>query len=148
MPVAPIADPSSADTLIDTLPLSLPLGPRWQGHDEDDQHNRERRRRARLRVEQTVKLFDPTSNRYFAGHTRDISERGFCLELPARMPARAGHTALLHVASESRGLGLVPQQALVPIRYVWVRREADGANQRCICGVEVLTETAAARNAA
>ena len=114
-----------------------------------DGAGRERRRQRRLRVSQAVKLLDPVSGRYHAGVTRDVSETGYCLELPPGVCARAGGSAFLHVASECRGLGLVAQQSLLPVRFIWVRREGvGGRNPQCVVGVEVEAESGMLRNAA
>ena len=111
--------------------------------------DRDRRRRVRLALERTVKLYDPASDRYFAGHTIDVSDAGFCLELPAKTPARAGQTAMVYVAAADRR-GVIDHAELVPVRYVWVRRDAGGRaeGERCVCGVEVLAEAAGLRRAA
>ena len=106
--------------------------------------DRDRRRRVRVEDQRTVKLYDPASDRYFAGHTRDVSDGGFCLELPAKIPARSGQTAMVYVAAADRR-GLIGHAELVPVRYVWVRRDDAG---RCLCGVEVLADTAGLRRAA
>jgi hypothetical protein len=111
----------------------------------------DRRRRVRIAVEQAVKLFDPVTGRYFAGHTVDVSDGGFCLALPARVPARAGQTAHVYVATSSERRGLIDHTMLVPVRYVWVRRTTIGGRlggERCLCGVEVLAESAGVRRAA
>ena len=109
----------------------------------------DRRRRPRVAQERAVKVYDPAAGRYFAGHTRDRSAGGYCLDLPARCPARPGQTAMAYVGPDlaGRGAGLVSAASLVPVRYVWVRREdvAIGANgrmtePRVVCGVEVLAE--------
>lgn len=123
--------------------LRLPITDRWV-----DDHDADRRRRPRASIEQTVKLYDPVSGRYFAGHTQDVSDSGLRLELPARVPARAGQTALVYIAASHMGRGLIDHAALIPIRYVWVRRETDEQGERCVCGVEVLADSVSARNAA
>ena len=140
MDVAPAAVASSASMRLVPAPAT------WAGLGHADT---DRRRAPRLTVEQTVKLFDAASGRYFAGHTRDMSETGFQLELPAKVPARAGDTALVYVAASGRGF--VEQTSLVPVRYVWVRRTpatAGDPTPRCVCGVQVLADAAEARNAA
>lgn len=106
----------------------------------------ERRRRHRAAAMRTVKLFDPVSGRYFAGHTCDVSESGFCLELPARVPARANQTACVFIAGSGNGRGFVEHTQMVPVRYVWVHRNSGTGVARC--GVEILADTASQRRAA
>lgn len=106
----------------------------------------ERRRRPRTRVSKSVKLYDPVSGRYFAGHTCDISEAGLRLELPAALPALAGRTACVYIAHNANGRGFIHHTQMLPVRYVWVRR--DGRTGTAICGLEVLSDTASAREAA
>ena len=102
----------------------------------------ERRRRLRKPDNKSVKLFDPASERYFAGHTCDVSETGLCLTLPARLPLRNGATACLYVADDRSG-GLVERTQMLDVRFVWVRR--DEKSGTATCGVERLTDTAGAR---
>lgn len=106
----------------------------------------ERRRRPRCRVTQSVKLYDPESGRYFAGHTCDISDGGLRLELPARLPALAGRTACVYIAHNGGGRGFVQHTQMLPVRYVWVRRDARTGT--ATCGVELLSDTASIREAA
>ena len=106
----------------------------------------ERRRRLRMRISRTVKLFDPLSGGYFAGHTCDVSDGGLCLELPARLPAVAGTTAYVYIAPDDGSMSFVRQTQLLAIRYVWVRRNP--MTGTATCGVQVLADTASAREAA
>ncbi len=105
----------------------------------------ERRRRPRLRVSKSVKLYDPLSGRYFSGHTCDVSESGLRLELPAKLPAIAGQSACVYV-SDNVGRGFIQHTQMLPVRYVWVRRDA--RTGLATCGVEILGDTASAREAA
>ena len=107
-----------------------------------DSDGSERRRRQRLAVHKSVKLFDPVSGRYFAGHTCDVSQSGLCLELPAKLPARAGGTASLCVAGDCTGL--MSRSEMLDVRFVWVSR--DHNTGRATCGVELLADTAGGRN--
>ena len=104
----------------------------------------ERRRRLRTPEHKSVKLFDPASGRYFAGHTCDVSETGLCLTLPARLPARNGGTACLYVAPDHAG-AFGERTQMLDVRFVWVRR--DDRTGTATCGVELLTDTAGARGA-
>ena len=106
----------------------------------------ERRRRPRTVTERTVKLYDPTSGRYFAGHTCDVSETGLRLELPAKLPARAGATACVYIAPAIAGGAFISHTQMLPVRYVWVRR--DPRTGRATCGVQILADTASQRDAA
>ncbi len=106
----------------------------------------ERRRRPRARVSKTVKLYDPLSGRYFAGHTADVSESGLRLELPARLPALTGRTACVYIADDHVGRGFIQHTQMLPVRYVWIRRDA--RTGVATCGVEILADTASAREAA
>lgn len=106
----------------------------------------ERRRRPRTRISKSVKLYDPSSGRYFAGHTYDVSEGGLRLELPARLPALAGRTACVYIAHNGSGRGFIQHTQMLPVRYVWVRR--DVRTGMASCGVEILADTASAREAA
>lgn len=105
----------------------------------------ERRRRSRQRICKTVKLYDPVTGRYFAGHTCDISEAGLRLELPAKLPAMAGGTACVYIA-DNAGRGFIQHTQMLPVRYVWVRRDA--RTGMATCGLEILSDTASAREAA
>ena len=105
----------------------------------------ERRRRPRARVSKTVKLHDPASGRYFSGHTCDVSDSGLRLELPAKLPALMGATASLFIA-EPGSRGFVGHVEMLPVRFVWVRRDARTGTSTC--GVEILADTAGAREAA
>ena len=135
------ADAAAFATLPDAS-TAVPM--RLAGLGRYDDSGRDRRRRPRMGLEQTVKLYDPAADRYFAGRTRDVSDRGFCLELPAGTPARTGGTAMVHVARG--GEGLLSRRMMVPVRYVWVRRDAVAG--RCYCGAEVLADSVPARSAA
>lgn len=106
----------------------------------------ERRRRPRSAVSKSVKLYDPESGRYFAGHTCDVSEGGLRLELPSRLPAVAGRTACLYIAHNRGGRGFIQHTQMLPVRYVWVRRDARTGT--ATCGVEVLSDTVSLREAA
>ena len=105
----------------------------------------ERRRRPRARVNKTVKLYDPASERYFAGHTCDVSDSGLRLELPAQLPAISGVTAYVFVA-EPGSRGFIGHVEMLPVRFVWVRRDARTGTAQC--GVEILADAATAREAA
>jgi hypothetical protein len=103
-----------------------------------------RRRSPRVRATRPMKLLDPVSGRYFAGRTSDVSETGLRISLPAKVPARAGSMAFAYV-DNSRRAGLVGDSAMQPIRFVWVRRAADGS---CTCGVRLLAQDMPQRQAA
>lgn len=136
LPISPATASPTAGRL--RLSRDVQCGPFAEYH--------ERRRRHRSAVMRTVKLFDPVSGRYFAGHTCDISESGFCLELPSRVPARANQTACVFIAGSGNGRGFVEHAQMVPVRYVWVRR--DSATGVARCGLEILADTASQRRAA
>ncbi|MEL7239632.1 MAG: PilZ domain-containing protein, partial [Planctomycetota bacterium] len=128
----------------------MPPTLRFPGLRDDDTpgmpETAERRRRHRTKVEKTIKLYDPASNRYFAGHTCDVSDCGMQIELPAKVPARAGQTALIYVAPPTGGRAFLEHTSLLPIKFVWVRRNPETGS--AFCGVQMLADTAAARRAA
>jgi hypothetical protein len=125
----------------ETFPIAGRLG--FAGVASVERH--ERRRRSRQRVSKSVKLYDPVSGRYFAGHTCDVSETGLRIELPAKLPAVAGGTACVYVA-DNPTRGFIQHTQMLPVRFVWVRRDARTGT--AVCGVEILADTASAREAA
>ena len=141
------------ETMHGSLPIdmvaptkNLPSSFRMPGVRNDDTpdlgETMERRRRKRVSMIKTIKLYDATSGRYFAGHTCDVSEAGMQIELPAKVPARAGHTALVYVAGPGDRRQFLEHTSLVPVRFVWVRRNPTTGT--ACCGVELLADTTAA----
>lgn len=142
-PIRPIMSLSCTTPVLDDLPaIAGRLG--IAGIQTVEHH--ERRRRPRTRSSQSVKLYDPESGRYFAGHTCDVSDGGFRLEMPARLPALAGRTACVYIAYDGGARAFVQHTQMLPVRYVWVRR--DTRSGTAICGVQILADTASAREAA
>lgn len=142
-PIRPIMSLTCTTTLTGELPaIAGRLG--IAGIQAIEHH--ERRRRPRTCSSQSVKLYDPASGRYFAGHTCDVSEGGMRLEMPARLPALPGRTACVYIAYDGGARAFVQHTQMLPVRYVWVRRDARTGT--ATCGVEVLADTASVREAA
>lgn len=142
IPCATAADAQVSTRLNERPAIAGRLG--FAGVEPVEHH--ERRRRPRACVSNSVKLYDPLSGRYFAGHTCDVSERGLRLSLPAKLPATVGATACVYIAHNPGGRGFIRHTQMLPIRYVWVRRDARTGT--ATCGVEILADTAGAREAA
>ena len=110
--------------------------------------NGERRRGLRVRQARPVKVYEPLGNRYFGGQTGDISSTGLRIELPAYAMVRPGETLSIHVGLSVRGESLANRRQMIPVRVVWVHREAGAGAVRLECGVEFLASIAAQRDAA
>src|SRR5678816_2909353 len=82
----------------------------------------ERRRGFRIRQNRPVKVYEPTTSRYFGGQTEDISATGLRVELPAYAPVRVGEVLSIHVGLSQSGPTLANRRAMVPARVIWVNR--------------------------
>jgi hypothetical protein len=108
----------------------------------------ERRRGLRVRQHRPVKVFEPLGARYFGGQTEDVSATGLRIELPAYAAVRPGETLSIHVGLSHRGETLANRRQMIPVRVVWVNRDAGGATGRLEAGVEFMANIAARRDAA
>ena len=86
----------------------------------------ERRRGLRVRQHRPVKIFEPLGSRFFGGQTGDISATGLRIEMPAYAAVRPGETLSIHVGLSHRGETLANRRQMIPVRGVWVTREAAG----------------------
>src|SRR6478672_8172158 len=107
----------------------------------------ERRRGLRIRQNRPIKVYEPTTSRYFGGQTEDISATGLRVELPAFAPVRVGEILNIHVGLSQSGQSLANRRSMVPARVVWVNRgrRIDGKLET---GVEFLSSIAAHLDAA
>jgi PilZ domain len=109
----------------------------------------ERRRGLRIRQNRPVKVYEPTSARYFGGQTCDISSTGLRIELPAWMPVGEGNVVTIHVGLNERGQALANRRGMIPAKVVWVNRSTDASEKpRLMAGVEFVANIAAHLDAA
>lgn len=107
----------------------------------------ERRRGLRIRQNRPVKVYEPTTSRYFGGQTEDISATGLRVELPAYAPVRVGEVLSIHVGLSANGQTLAHRRQMLPARVVWVNR-ARRLDAKLEAGVEFLAGIAAHLDAA
>jgi c-di-GMP-binding flagellar brake protein YcgR len=107
----------------------------------------ERRRGLRIRQNRPIKVYEPTTSRYFGGQTEDISATGLRVELPAFAPVRVGEILNIHVGLSQSGQTLANRRSMVPARVVWVNR-ARRIDGKLETGVEFLSSIAAHLDAA
>ena len=111
----------------------------------------ERRRGLRIRQNRPVKVYDPTTSRFFGGQTADVSSTGLRIELPASMPVAQGAMINIHVGLSDAGQPLANRRAMMPARIVWVERSTRIDQQqkpRLLAGVEFVSSIAAHLDAA
>ena len=108
----------------------------------------ERRRGLRIRQHRPIKIFEPTTHRYFGGRTEDLSATGLRIELPLATPVRAGKLVNVHVGLSENGESLANRRKMIPARVVWVSRTPDLATGRLTAGVEFISSIAAHLDAA
>jgi hypothetical protein len=108
----------------------------------------ERRRGLRVRQSRPIKIFEPTTHKYFGGQTRDVSATGLRIELPLATPLRPGRVVNVHVGLSDRGEALANRRQMIPAKVVWIDRPADLARGRCTAGIEFISSTAAQLDAA
>lgn len=109
----------------------------------------ERRRGFRIRQNRPVKVYEPTTSRYFGGQTGDVSATGLRVELPAYAPVREGDVLNIHVGlNQQAGQTLAHRRQMVPARVVWVARDASRLDAKLEAGVEFLASIAAHLDAA
>jgi hypothetical protein len=102
----------------------------------------ERRRGLRIRQNRPVKVFDPATAKYVAGHTEDVSTTGLRLELPISSPVAEGRLVHVHVGTSNGPEGLAQRRGMMPARIVWIDRSHGDAG-RMTAGVELVTRVAA-----
>ncbi len=108
----------------------------------------ERRRGLRIRQNRPIKIFEPTTHRYFGGQTEDVSATGLRIELPASTPVRMGHLVNVHVGLSEQGEALANRRQMIPARIVWVDRSPDIKAKRLTAGIEFMSSIAAHLDAA
>jgi hypothetical protein len=108
----------------------------------------ERRRGLRIRQNRPVKVYEPTTSRYFGGQTEDISVTGLRVELPAYAPVRVGEVLSIHVGLDASGHTLANRRGMLPARVVWIHRDARRTGGKLEAGVEFLASIAAHLDAA
>lgn len=108
----------------------------------------ERRRGLRIQQARPIKVFEPTSARYFGGQTQDVCSTGLRLELPSSMPVRPGKLLSIHVGLSETGQPLANRRQMIPARIVWVSRSPEGATRTLSAGVEFLATIAVQADAA
>ena len=108
----------------------------------------ERRRGLRIRQHRPIKIFEPTTHRYFGGQTEDLSATGLRIELPLATPVRPGKLLNVHVGLGEHGESLANRRKMIPARVVWVSRSPDLATGRLMAGVEFISSIAAHLDAA
>src|SRR6187402_2602312 len=83
----------------------------------------ERRRGLRIRQNRPIKVYEPTTSRYFGGQTEDVSVTGLRVELPAYAPVRVGEVLSIHVGLNPSGQTLANRRQMIPARVVWISRK-------------------------
>src|SRR4051794_36362241 len=101
----------------------------------------ERRRGLRIRQARPIRVYEPTSARYFGGQTEDISATGLRIELPATSALLAGNVISVHVGLNRDGSCLPNRKHMMPARVVWVDRSLPRGF--ALVGVEFLANIAA-----
>jgi PilZ domain len=108
----------------------------------------ERRRGLRINQSRPIKVFEPTTSRYFGGQTQDVSTTGLRLELPAHIQVRPGKILSIHVGLSETGQPLANRRQMIPARVIWVTRPTDTTTRTLSAGVEFLATVAAQLDAA
>ena len=109
----------------------------------------ERRRGLRIRQNRPIKVYEPTTSRFFGGQTCDISSTGLRIELPASMPVVEGKVVSIHVGLNDRGQALVNRRGMMPAKIVWVDRSfGPDKRPRLMAGVEFVASITAYVDAA
>ena len=108
----------------------------------------ERRRGLRIRQQRPIKIFEPTTHKYFGGQTHDVSATGLRIELPLATPVGPGHVVNIHVGLSDRGESLANRRQMIPAKIVWVDRKPDFRTGRLTAGIEFISSIAAHLDAA
>jgi hypothetical protein len=107
----------------------------------------ERRRGLRISQQRPIKVFEPTTSRYFPGQTADVSATGLRVQIPLSTPVWPGKTLSVHVGLSAAGGSLANRRQMIPARVVWADR--DGSDGRTMTlGLEFLASIAVQRDAA
>jgi hypothetical protein len=107
----------------------------------------ERRRGLRIHQLRPVKVFEPTTARYYGGQTQDVSSTGLRLELPMSAMIRPGKIISIHVGVGDSGEPLANRRQMIPARVVWVERPR-GFGAKLAAGIEFVASIAAHLDAA
>jgi hypothetical protein len=107
----------------------------------------ERRRGLRIHQLRPVKVFEPTTARYYGGQTQDVSTTGLRLELPAGAMLRPGKIISVHVGLSDAGQPLAHRRSMIPARIVWIDRRP-GPGAKVAAGIEFMPSIAAHLDAA
>ena len=108
----------------------------------------ERRRGLRIRQQRPIKIFEPTTHRYYGGQTEDLSATGLQIELPLSTPVRPGKMINVHVGLGDHGESLANRRKMIPARVVWINREPNLATGRLMAGLEFISNITAHLDAA
>lgn len=108
----------------------------------------ERRRGLRIRQHRPIKIFEPTTHRYYGGQTEDLSATGLQIELPLSTPVRPGKLVNVHVGLGEHGETLANRRKMIPAKVVWVSRETNQATGRLMAGIEFISSITAHLDAA
>lgn len=107
----------------------------------------ERRRGLRISQQRPIKVFEPTTSRYFPGQTADVSATGLRVEMPISVPVWPGKTLSVHVGPSASGGSLANRRQMIPARVVWTNRD-DSNGRTMTLGLEFLASISAQRDAA
>jgi hypothetical protein len=108
----------------------------------------ERRRGLRIRQNRPIKIFEPTTQRYYGGQTEDLSATGLRIELPLNTPMRPGRIVNVHVGLGRYGECLANRRKMMPARIIWVNREPDLTTGLLTAGIEFIANLAVHLDAA
>jgi hypothetical protein len=108
----------------------------------------ERRRGLRIRQNRPIKIFEPTTHRFFGGQTEDLSATGLRIELPLSTPVRPGKRVHVHVGLGRHGEALAHRRKMIPAKIVWVERGDNQTTGHLTAGIEFVASIAAHLDAA
>jgi hypothetical protein len=134
--------------------LTLTQAIEQQEEEANAEAGMERRRGLRIQQARPIKVYEPTSSRYFGGQTQDVSSTGLRLELPSNIAVRPGKLLTIHVGLSESGQALANRRNMIPARVVWVKRGPAGdptdfnAPRTISAGVEFLASISAQLDAA
>lgn len=108
----------------------------------------ERRRGLRLAQYRPVKVYEPMTCRFIAGHTEDVSTTGLRISLPRSSLIRPGCFLNVHVGVSSGGQPLANRRDMMSARVVWVDPASDPAGRSISAGIEFTASIDAQLDAA
>jgi len=108
----------------------------------------ERRRGLRIRQTRPVKILDAAAARYYGGETQDVSATGLRLAVATRSQIGVGRILHIHVGLGESGQSLANRRQMMPVRVVWVDRQADATGRGMTLGVELQSNMAVHLDAA